>query len=314
MALTGYPARDLLLQPGFIARAARGRRPSSPPSSPAPRRCSSACPMPNPSHAGRPLFNAAALLRGGARRARLRQERCCRPTTSSTRIATSSRGTALRCSTSAGGAPRVSICEDVWNDRDFWQRPRYHRDPIDERAARSAPTCCSTCRRRRSRSASRPCARRCSAAWRASHGVPVVYVNQVGGNDDLVFDGRSVVLDARRRASSRAAAGVAPSGRASSTSTTPARRRRWRARRRAGEEEIFRALVLGTARLRAQVRLPRRAARPVGRHRLGADRRRSPPRRSAATRARRADAVAVSRAAAASTIRSRSPSASASAR
>ena len=36
----------------------------------------------------------------------------------------------------------VSVCEDVWNDRDFWQRPRYLADPIDavERPRRRA--CC----------------------------------------------------------------------------------------------------------------------------------------------------------------------------
>ena len=32
----------------------------------------------------------------------------------------------------------ISICEDVWNDRDFWKRRRYHHDPIDELMAAGA--------------------------------------------------------------------------------------------------------------------------------------------------------------------------------
>src|SRR5215510_2373259 len=64
MALTGYPARDLLLEPAFIARArevAAGlarELASAPP-------VLAGLPIVNPSHAGRPLSNAAALLRGG---------------------------------------------------------------------------------------------------------------------------------------------------------------------------------------------------------------------------------------------------------
>ena len=39
----------------------------------------------------------------------------------------------------------------------------------------------------------------------AKHGIPVLYVNQVGGNDDLVFDGRSCVFDAAGRVVARGA-------------------------------------------------------------------------------------------------------------
>ena len=68
---------------------------------------------------------AAASSRGSGRR-------CCRPTTSSTKIATSSRSTARRSSRSTAGALGISICEDIWNDRDFWKRRRYHHDPVEE--------------------------------------------------------------------------------------------------------------------------------------------------------------------------------------
>ena len=90
----------------------------------------------------------------------------------------------------------ISICEDVWNDRDFWKRRRYHHDPIEELVARRRagdrqPVGVAVLRRQ-----ARAAAKRCSAAWRASTGVPVVYVNQFGGNDDLVFDGRSCAFNA----------------------------------------------------------------------------------------------------------------------
>jgi hypothetical protein len=34
----------------------------------------------------------------------------------------------------------ISICEDIWNDRDFWKRRRYHHDPIEEAARAGADT------------------------------------------------------------------------------------------------------------------------------------------------------------------------------
>ena len=87
-------------------------------------------PIENPSHAGRPLSNAAALLRDGVVDRAVPQE----PAADLRRLR---RGSLLR----AGRRPRaldvagrraaVSVCEDVWNDRDFWQRPRYLADPID---------------------------------------------------------------------------------------------------------------------------------------------------------------------------------------
>ncbi len=143
----------------------------------------------------------------------------------------------------AGRRAAVSVCEDVWNDRDFWQRPRYLSDPIDAVARPRRRQSFSTCRRRRSRPASRRCAKRCSACSPASHGVHVVYVNQVGGNDDLIFDGRSVVLApdggvvARAAAFAEAVVVVDLDAPAADVLTPDV----------AGEEEVFRALVLGTA-------------------------------------------------------------------
>jgi NAD+ synthase (glutamine-hydrolysing) len=87
----------------------------------------------------------------------------------------------------------LSICEDVWNDKRFWDRPRYARDPVAELAASGADLVVNV-------SASpyavhKPALReRMLAASARGHGAPIAYVNQVGGNDALVFDGGSMLV------------------------------------------------------------------------------------------------------------------------
>jgi NAD+ synthetase len=89
----------------------------------------------------------------------------------------------------------ITICEDLWNDKLFWPHRRYQRDPVDEVAARGAQIIVNL-------SASpyavgKPELReRMVAAAARRHGVPVTLTNLVGGNDALVFDGRSFALDA----------------------------------------------------------------------------------------------------------------------
>lgn len=88
----------------------------------------------------------------------------------------------------------VSVCEDMWNDGDVWPRPVYHRDPVDELADDGA-------RLHINISASpwhlhkTPVRLRMCAEYARSHGRYFVYANQVGGNDELIFDGRSIVVD-----------------------------------------------------------------------------------------------------------------------
>ncbi len=150
-------------------------------------------PLENPASAGRPLVNAAVLLQGGTVGPQFIKSLL--PTYDvfdEDRYFEPARG--RRCSSSRIARRGVRVCEDLWNDRDFWERPRYHHRS-GRRAARP--------RRRRPAQplglavlawASSALREAMLAAWRAKHGVPVVYVNQVGGNDDLVFDGRSLVF------------------------------------------------------------------------------------------------------------------------
>jgi NAD+ synthase (glutamine-hydrolysing) len=238
MALTGYPARDLLLEPAFIARTrAVAEELAHALAGVAPVLLG--LPLHNPSPAGRPLSNAAALLRDGAiARVFLKsllptydvfdEDRYFEP------------GPGLEALEIGGVRAAVSVCEDVWNDRDFWQRPRYLEDPIDavERLGASVLLNLSAS----PFSAGKQRVREDMLGVLArSHGVHVVYVNQVGGNDDLIFDGRSVVVapDGRvvARAPAFAEAVTVVDLDAPGEGVTPDV---------AGEEEIFRALVLGT--------------------------------------------------------------------
>ncbi len=87
----------------------------------------------------------------------------------------------------------VSICEDAWNDPSLWHKQVYGTDPIERQAALGASVFVNI-------SASpfyvgKDVLRyRLFAGHAKRHGAPFVAVNQVGGNDELVFDGRSICI------------------------------------------------------------------------------------------------------------------------
>ena len=88
----------------------------------------------------------------------------------------------------------ITICEDLWNDEQFVNRQRYLRDPIEQLAKQGADLLVNI-------SASpfwvgkQTDRQQIFARQVREHGVPLVYVNQVGGNDDLIFDGGSMAFD-----------------------------------------------------------------------------------------------------------------------
>src|SRR5579872_2824495 len=87
----------------------------------------------------------------------------------------------------------ITICEDIWNDKTFWAKPLYERDPVAELMAQNASLIINisgspyTIGKRSLRLDM-------LGSLAKLHKLPVVYVNQVGGNDSLVFDGGSVVV------------------------------------------------------------------------------------------------------------------------
>ena len=84
----------------------------------------------------------------------------------------------------------ITICEDAWNDRSFWAQRLYERDPVSELVGKGSEIILNlssspyTLDKRELR-------HDMLRAAAMQHKVPVVYVNQVGGNDSLVFDGSS---------------------------------------------------------------------------------------------------------------------------
>src|SRR4030088_1486768 len=89
----------------------------------------------------------------------------------------------------------ITICEDVWNDKNFWANRRYDRDPVTEIIAQGTTVLLNI-------SASPYTIDKRSLRFEMlrsiaiTHRRPVIYVNQVGGDDSLIFDGASMALTA----------------------------------------------------------------------------------------------------------------------
>jgi NAD+ synthase (glutamine-hydrolysing) len=87
----------------------------------------------------------------------------------------------------------ITICEDSWNDKSFWPERLYDRDPVAELVSKGSNLVLNissspyTLGKRGLR-------HDMLGAVSRDRGVPVVYVNQVGGNDSLIFDGSSVAF------------------------------------------------------------------------------------------------------------------------
>jgi NAD+ synthase (glutamine-hydrolysing) len=192
LALLGYPVRDLLLHPAFIRRSwevleelARELRGAPP--------VLVGVAEPNDANEGRALFNSAVLLENGKLGTRFRK--CLLPTYDvfdEDRYFEPTKGPEIL--ERNGWKLGITICEDVWNDRDFSQRRRYHTDPIETLAA-SAPHCVINLSASPFTAGKQQLREDMLGGIAAKYRVPLLYVNQVGGNDDLVFDGRSCAFD-----------------------------------------------------------------------------------------------------------------------
>jgi len=202
LALCGYPPRDLLDRPSFQAENARLLASLT-------RRAGRTALLlgtflPNPSATGKPLFNAAVLLRNG--RAAAVARKCLLPAydvfDEARHFEPAASPTLARL---AGRKVGLTICEDLWNDKDFFRKRRLYRDdPGESLLARGADLVVNVSASPFSEG--KPRLRRLMLARLARDGgVPVAYLNLVGGNDELVFDGGSMVLDGRGRIRARAA-------------------------------------------------------------------------------------------------------------
>jgi NAD+ synthase (glutamine-hydrolysing) len=99
----------------------------------------------------------------------------------------------------------VTICEDLWNDELFWDYRAYPVDPVAEVVAAGAELILNLSASPFSVGKQR-LRQEILAHAAQRHKRPIIYVNQVGGNDDLIFDGRSVAFDSQGQLQARAAA------------------------------------------------------------------------------------------------------------
>ncbi len=90
----------------------------------------------------------------------------------------------------------LTICEDAWNDKQYWERRLYQRDPVEE-LAQSGAQILITINASPYHMHKRELRREIFTSAARRYAMPVVYVNQVGGNDQLVFDGSSFVMNAQ---------------------------------------------------------------------------------------------------------------------
>jgi NAD+ synthase (glutamine-hydrolysing) len=99
----------------------------------------------------------------------------------------------------------ITICEDVWNDKNFWANCRYDRDPVTEIIGQGTTVLVNI-------SASPYTIDKRSLRFEMlrsiamNHRRPVIYVNQVGGDDSLIFDGASMAVTADGRVAAQALA------------------------------------------------------------------------------------------------------------
>ena len=193
LTITGYPPRDLLLKRSFVAEnlAVLERLAASTNSDTGMLLGFVSGPVNQP---GREVSNGVALLRGG-RVAAVRtksllptydvfdEDRYFEPAPENTPVEF------------AGHKIGLTICEDIWNDEDFWPERRYRRNPPMELASAGAEILfnISASPWHLSKENTRLQMLR-SLALKAKR--PVVFCNQVGGNDELVFDGGSLVFNA----------------------------------------------------------------------------------------------------------------------
>ncbi len=191
LAVTGYPPLDLLDRPYFIDAAQQVKNELA--AMTGETTLIFGCPVRTASWCGKPLHNAAIIARGG--KILLEQHKVLLPTYDVfDELRYFEPGENVRVVEIAGRRVGVSICEDFWFDDEAFGTKLYCRNPVDELARQGAELFLNI-------SASPFNAGKRRTRWEifskiaSRYDAPLVYVNQVGGNDELLFDGSSIVFD-----------------------------------------------------------------------------------------------------------------------
>ncbi|MBD1828022.1 NAD+ synthase [Microcoleus vaginatus GB1-A2] len=195
LSLIGYPPRDLLLDPSFIA-AAGAQLQQLAQALPPDLAVIAGTVVPNANAVqlgGKSLFNSAVLLQNGAVKKVFHkrllptydvfdEDRYFEPGENSNYFTIGE----LKIG--------VTICEDLWNNEEFWGKRSYAGDPVSDLAKLGVDLVVNlsaspySAGKRGVRSAMlQHSVIRC--------GIPIIYANQIGGNDDIIFDGSSFAVN-----------------------------------------------------------------------------------------------------------------------
>jgi NAD+ synthase (glutamine-hydrolysing) len=235
--LCGYPPRDLLLREDFVEASLAALAETA--------KSVGAIPLcvgfvdKSSGRPGRALRNAAAILQNG--KIIWRTSKCLLPTydvfDEDRYFEPAKDITPFEFN---GRKLGITICEDIWNDQDFWPERLYRRDPVKELTAQGAEIILNI-------SAS-PWHEgkenlRLAMLQRVARDerVPLVYANLVGANDELIFDGHSVALNPRGEPIASGKSFSEDVFIADLAAGTPPGKIEWPAR----EQSLFAALSLG---------------------------------------------------------------------
>ncbi len=194
MAVCGYPPADLLEKASFLARAEQALAEiAEQATANHPIAVLCGCPTPAPSTTGKRVMNSAVVLRNG--RVQFIQSKMLLPYYD---VFDEQRYFAPAASQVlyelAGERIAITICEDAWNDKNFWPQRLYPIDPVENLMHQGATLIVNLSASPYYRG-KRDMRQAMLASIARRHHVPVAMVNQVGGNDSLIFDGSSLVLD-----------------------------------------------------------------------------------------------------------------------
>ncbi len=190
LAVCGYPPRDLVERSWFLDR----NRTTVERIAAETAGIAVICGLVTPAHAdsGKSVMNSAALLRNG--RVEFIQSKMLLPTYDVfDEMRNFAPARAQQLFSFSGQQLALTICEDAWNDKQFWTRPLYRVDPVEE-LVRAGGTIVLNISASPFWIGKREFRRDMLASIAKNKNVPVAMVNQVGGNDSLVFDGSSLVL------------------------------------------------------------------------------------------------------------------------
>ncbi len=191
LSVCGYPPRDLVERASFVTH----NREAAEHIAAETRRIAVICGLVTPAHAdtGKSVMNSAALLMDGGMK--FVQSKMLLPTYDVfDELRNFAPARSQELFSFCGKQMALTICEDAWNDKHFWPRQLYSVDPVEALVHAGGNFVLNI-------SASpfwggkRELRQEMLATIARTDRVPVAFVNQVGGNDSLVFDGSSLVFD-----------------------------------------------------------------------------------------------------------------------